>query len=785
MGQLLTRPIKTLFGGVSRQPQSVRRDNQVEEMDNALVSVVTGGFEKRPGSQFLDKLENLDQSLTYGVHGIDRDPTEQYMIALTTGALHVFDTIDGSEETVSVQDQDHYFIIDGSSASVATVLSSEQTAQDSTETAFSWTYVNTDGTATVAVEGSATGAFAGEETTLDTFTGTSDSGTTTITADDHKYIRVKVTGAGAGNGVFTLYATFKSLTYLLNADSDEFAVATVADTTFIVNRNVVTRMREASSETLTSTVQTFGDLPAHVNGQVHQITGALGDVKAGFFVKSDGTTYSEHRDPDGIHIFDQSRMPHLLQRQADGTFHFKQATWDERGVGDDAAVPVPPFIGEAIQDVYFHRSRLGFVSGEDAYWGKTNDTFNMWPDKANDVLDTDPVHRVSSSDRVTFLKWAIPFRKTLFVTAEAAQFEATASGAFTPDTAALDEATSYFALVGVHPITMGDVLYFPSETSRAAAVFEYFFEESSLSNTAADVTKHVVEYIPIDLLQLGADPSTGTMFALSTGEQNSLFCYKTFWDGEEKVMSSWSKWKFAASEAAGLIHGFVVQSGFLVLLIERADGFFMEQVPLETEAPDATLGYIPLLDQRTIVTGVYAAGPDTTTWTLEWAHGSTAVILTGPDFSEAGSELTGLSYPTTTTITKTGDHTDGEVYIGQNFEMDVELSKIFRRDQQGAAITAGRLQLYHMELNFQDTGYIKVEVTPKNRTLRTKEFTGRTLGETNPIGSVPVQENGSFRFPVKSDAETVEIHIKSDEPYPCVITGATWTGIHNERAEQG
>ena len=50
MGKLTEGRLPSLFGGVSRQPDAVRRPEQVETADNVLLSVTTGGFEKRPAT---------------------------------------------------------------------------------------------------------------------------------------------------------------------------------------------------------------------------------------------------------------------------------------------------------------------------------------------------------------------------------------------------------------------------------------------------------------------------------------------------------------------------------------------------------------------------------------------------------------------------------------------------------------------------------------------------------------------------------------------------------------
>jgi hypothetical protein len=53
---------------------------------------------------------------------------------------------------------------------------------------------------------------------------------------------------------------------------------------------------------------------------------------------------------------DGATLPHVLVREADGSFTFKAATWDKRRCGDGGQDrPDPSFIGKQIQDIVFHR----------------------------------------------------------------------------------------------------------------------------------------------------------------------------------------------------------------------------------------------------------------------------------------------------------------------------------------------------------------------------------------------------------------------------------------------
>lgn len=777
MGKLVSQQLKTLFGGVSRQPQPVRRENQVQEATNALLSVVSGGFEKRPASQHLNKLTGVSLGVDYAVHAIDRDPTEQYIVLLGNNQILVYDAITGTQKTVNIADSARYLTINSDLASVGVtgfgvsslLYPSGETQIDLTPTGIA--------SGTVVVEGSADGLTGW--TTVATFTSNTPQ-TVTI----YPFMRVRVSSGGTGN--FSIRGTFKDMSYLKGVLPEEFAFVTVADFTFIVSRAEIVEMGPPDGGSVQGTVQTFDALPGSPTlNDIYKIQGDNVDGFDSYFVKWDGSVWSETVAPNGINTFAAQSMPHQLVREADGTFTYKQATWASRAVGDVNTVPVPSFVGRSINDIFFHRSRMGVVADENVYFSRTGEPLNMWPEKAVDTLDTDPIDRAASNTQVTILKWATPFRKLLFLTSDNAQFEVSADTNLTGETAVIDLTTTYSASSVAKPTVMGDTLYFASHSPDAAVLYEYFFDEASLSNTASDVTKHVVDYVPREIIRIATEPVSGTVFSLSSGESNAIFVYKTFWDGSDKVMSSWSKWTLGATEAEAFIHGFAVLSGYLVVVVERTDGIYLEQIQIEREAVDENLGFLPLIDQRTILTGVYDSGDNLTTWTLPYAHDDDAIIILGGDFDEPGRQLT-VEYPTATTVTAIGDFTGGEVYVGRPYTHLVELSKIYYREAATSApVVDARIQLKQLILTFEKSGYFRVRVTPAQRDPFEFEFTGRVIGDgSNQIGLPAIVDNGTFKVPIFTRADTAKIEIINDSPFPNVITSLTWRGFFTELTRQ-
>jgi hypothetical protein len=100
------------------------------------------------------------------------------------------------------------------------------------------------------------------------------------------------------------------------------------------------------------------------------------------FVADSGATYGtgvweETLAPEIQYKFDPLTMPHQLVRNADGSFTFGPVTWEDRLVGDLETNPNPSFVGAKINNLFFYRNRLGFLSNEAVILGRAGDYFNF------------------------------------------------------------------------------------------------------------------------------------------------------------------------------------------------------------------------------------------------------------------------------------------------------------------------------------------------------------------------------------------------------------------------
>lgn len=676
MGQPVELPIKTLFGGVSRQPDSVRSLAQVEEADNVIPSVVLGGLEKRPPTHHIATTA-LSAAAEYSMFAIDRDATSRYEVVLGGGTIKVFDATTGAAQTVNA-----------------------------------------------------------------------------LSAD--------------------------ALTYL-TGDPWAFAAVTIVDYTFIVNKAITVALAATTAPGIfRGFKQTFSALPGSpaVN-DVWGITGTPDQDARTYYVLWDGATWNECAKPGVLTSLNAETMPYQLVRNLDTTWTFSKATWDPRPSGDAVLSPPPPFVGRTISDLFLFANRLGVLTDESVYTSRTNEYFAFWPEKAATDLASDPIELVAPSARVNVLRYAAPFRKALFVTSEKTQFEVSGSP-FTTTSASIDPTTFYESDPLCRPAQMGDRLYFASKVEEGAVLYEYVYDDNTLSNVALDITLHCLGYVPSGIRQIATAPTSKRIFILPEDARNHLYCYTAYWtDNGEKVQSAWTKLIFGASETDAYIHSVNVIDNFVYLLIERNGQVCIERLSANRQSADTGMNFRILLDRRVSLTGTYDAGNNWTTWTTPYSHSNAVAVVRGGGFlSNKGARLN-VTYPTGTTVRATGNHSSALCHVGVPYRGRIRLSRQYVRDQNGASVLTGRTQIHHFAVDLKDTGYLTAEVTPRARVTRRKVMSGREMGSvTNMIGSPPIVERGVFKFSVNSKADTTIIDLVSEEYLPFAVTGGVWEGMH-------
>lgn len=617
---------------------------------------------------------------------------------------------------------------------------------------------------------------------------------------------------------------------------DLFSISSIADYSFVVNKTVeVTKITAGTSQpvdypnwytpdvwgeptathyynpygagTLKGSVNTFSDLPKAsdptppVNGDLYKVVGYDENNFGGYYVRRVGTVWEETYGPSANDKLNEATMPWSLIRLADGTFEFKPFTWKMRQVGDNETNPGPTFIGRTLNGVFYWKNRLGFLTDENVVLSTAGDYGNFWRNTMTALLDSDMVDVALTTNKVSIIKYAVPFNNTMMLFADQSQFSLSVRDILTPTSVAIDEATGYEMDDTVMPVRLGSEVYFVSKSGSYSRVREYFANAETLALDAADVTAHVPRYVPDDILTLAASDVEDCVFALSgkSGYTNRLYLYKFFWSGNEKVQSAWSYWEFSSDDQ--LLSVDVIEDE-VYLLIKRADATYLESLTLDVNAQVQALGYDILLDRRYEVQPgdmVYSAGQDRTTITLPWEfngqEANAKVVLTvGTD--DVGRLVDPSTYvftvnPTDDDISVPGDITGSGPVVGLNYDASYTFSQQYVYNQAQLADTTGRLQLRTFTMNFADAGFFEVEVYPYGTdfTADVEEvvpaaldaFTGRMLGESSLITGEANFATGTYQVYIDGNSEDVVVILKNPSHLQARFTSCEWEGMFTKR----
>ena len=814
---VVSRAIPTLLRGISQAADSTKQSDHADIQDNANSSPVQG-LVKRSGTQFVT---SLSTSTVGNVHiqTINRDINERYVAIFSNGNVKVYE-LDGTELTVNKPDGTTYLNTSNPRSVIKTVTIADFTFVVNTSITAAMDTTLSSGTDTQAVvfinqvsDKTTYSVTVDGVTVTDDTTSDSTLSTTQVAAD-------LVSGLNAGLTGFTI-ARNGPVIHIKKNDGSNFSI----DGNDSQGNTQLTVVKDS--------VQRFTDLPTvSPNGYVVEIKGDEATNFDNYFVKfvtNNGGAFEEGQWEEtvmpGIEFkFNYDTMPHVLVRQADGNFRFARVDgdsytlsgvtytlpkWGERTVGDLDSAPNPSFIGNKINNVFFFRNRLGFLTDDNAVLSRVSEFFNFFPETVLSVIDSDPIDVAASHTKVAILKHAVTMGEQLILFSDQTQFVLTSSSdSLTPKTANVVVATEFESSDAAQPVGSGSSIYYLTNKGSFAGVREYITQEDVAIKDASNITIHVPRLIPSNIFKLAVSTNEDVLVLLGTDEPNKLYINRWLYGNNfQKILNSWSTFTLNSAKSIKNID-FIGTDLFMV--VEEANGTSLEKMPFEAEFKEPNAEFEFHLDHKVTeaTTGVsvaYNASTDVTTFTLPYrlngsmsvvgrylADGETSTFVDPQGNTKALKpgqllQTTNTTDGSTTTITSNGDFRNSKFIIGEPYLMHYRFSQ--QRLTEGGAnnaseIVSGRLQLHHFYIKFEDTGFFQVEVTPENRDTSTHKFTGRLLGAASAsIGQINL-ETGTFRVPIMSRADRVNIDVKNNTFLPTQLSSAEYEAMFHMRSRR-
>lgn len=537
--------------------------------------------------------------------------------------------------------------------------------------------------------------------------------------------------------------------------------------------------------------QKFSDLPTvGVRDFTVEVTGDQSSTFDNYYVQFspnnaamefDVGVWKETVKPGIPYKLDPATMPYGLVREADGSFTFKQLTWDDRKCGDARSNPDPSFVGNTINDLCFYRNRLVALTQDNAIFTETSQFFNWFTTTATTAVDSDKIDTAASTTKAANLYYGIPFDEGLIFFSDKNQFKLEHQEVFSGKTSAILPLTNFECSPYCRPAATGKTVYFIVNKENHSGVREFFVDFKTATHDAADVTGHVPNYVPANVTKLAAATNVDFVIALSSDDPTALYVYKYLWEGQNKLQSAWSRWTFT-----GEVLDMEFAESTLYLVMQYSDGVYLEKMNLESGVVDTGETITFYMDRRVTEVGMTTTfDGNSSTLTFPYPILDPFIVTRTGANTRPGEVATILSHSGTQVVVA-GDWTNKPLYAGEHclsrYVFSKQVVKQETKNGGQAAVGGGRLQMRRWVITYAGTGSFVVDVTPEFRDTSLYAFTGRAVGKSI-IGQIPV-EDGQFSFPAIGKAEALKIGVSSDSYLPFHLLSVDWEGFYTTRSKR-
>ena len=844
MADIVSYSIPNLIQGVSLQPDAQRDPSQGSIQING-VSSIAEGLRKRDYTETIAKVSSVPFGDAF-VHSILRDANEEYLSVITKDTIKVFD-LDGTERTVNVDTNAYDYL--------STVTDARQQIRAVTIADYTF-IINTN--KVVAMDPAVApkvarpahecliwvkqAAYGNKyEVSVNGFAAVVETPVSAVVTNGSTVVENRISSEEIAENI---------VTELGNAGLTGYTIEQSGSVIWISGSNPITvaavdAKANATITAILGSVQAFVELPtiAPLGYQI-EVEGDPGNNFDGYsvsFVPRSGSfgegSWEETVSPGVEYRIDPTTMPHVLIRtnSSPTTFWFGPAdgqtvtgipgavpTWGERTCGNYETAKDPSFVGNTVADVFIYKNRLGMLADENVILSRTREFFEFFPQTVTTVLDTDPIDVVASNNRVSVLKYAVPYQDELILFSSQYQFRFNAAETvLTPRTAQLTVLTQFEADTTVRPQQAGGGIIFAQQNGDWSQLREFSVRGSgtALTADAADLTGYVSSYVPAGLFKMTVNDTGNGMYAISgkssttggTDYRNRIYAYKYFYrnsgNGVERVQSSWSYFELTGADQ--ILQVLCVEE-VLYLLVQYGDDVYLERMSVKDRQEEA-VGLGPfglLLDRRVTSTSstpsalrvaapTYDIASRTSTFTLPYeAKANTQIwsILDVDSPTSTGPVFIGET-SSGTTVTAKGDWTGVDVVVGEVYEFRYRFTRFKMTREIGggkAAANAMRTQVRTAKLRYHETGFFEINVLPEHRPAGVYVYDATVSAVKNAaIGRPPDDElgidsarysEGVFSIPIYGQGERIFVEIRNNRPLPCKFSTCEWVAAVTSRA---
>lgn len=454
-----------------------------------------------------------------------------------------------------------------------------------------------------------------------------------------------------------------------------------------------------------------------------------------------------------------------------------------RLVGDADTSPAPRYVGRQVTYMAMFQDRLVMAVGNVLCMSEVGNYFNFWRTATLTVPDRDAVEIYALGSEDDTIRHGVLFDRSLLLFGERQQYVVPGQNPITPSTSTVMQSGAIEDSVDAPPIGGGSLVFFGKRRENSTEMFQISVGDVADTTNYTGLGLQLLDYIPGKPAQILHVSSPSLLFVRTDAAPSSLFVFRYIDQGSQRMLDSWSRFDYG--EKFGQIVGMFLHDDAIYLDTWReapqiggttyvgANGGFGWRT-LERQSLLPQLDSLPYLDSMRPMTS-FLSGAGAREWHNQ-PYLAAAVAKTG-----GAAWLYGLiEAPTSAGLFDatfgTLGVTQAQVYVGLPFQSYVELTSPRRRNQDGVAITQGRLSVGSLEVACSKSGGLVCSVSAYGNTESVTYRLGRRLGgPTNIIGTEPI-DTTTVRHPVQREVREYTCKLAAREWLPLSITRVTWTG---------
>jgi len=517
---------------------------------------------------------------------------------------------------------------------------------------------------------------------------------------------------------------------------------------------------------------------------------------------------------------DPATMPHALVNNRNGTFSFikldettatargNENYWDDRLVGDTFSNPFPTFEGNKIQEIFFHRNRLGLISGENIIMSQPGNYFNFFVVSAISASDDNPIDITVSDIKPAFINHTLPIQKGLLMFSDNGQFLLfTESDIFSPKTARLKKVSSFECDSSIQPVDMGTSVLFTSNVSSHARAFEATILDDDTPPAVLEQTRVVPEFLPKSITKSCNSVPIGIVSYGQKG-QSEVYHYKYYNSGQKREQSAWYTWTLT-----GTMQHMLYTGGSYFTVTAQGSDYILNRHEYVTDA-DTDRAYIvggtssdigsplktarwfePCLDNLAEPTSITGTAQTTTAiektvvgipYTPTGAANFYLIGISGNDSD--GNSIAGIVRKADTVGTNSATFnginiaSNAKVVVGYKYTAIIELPTYYYNQGQANYDLDGELRISGINFELGVSGPMEFHQNPLYADMDSYiQYESGMVSNSNNYNEPPAELSKSVRVPVQKKNDKYTMQIQIPDPFSTALLSASWDGNYSPK----